>query len=83
MLTVRVSPGASRAGVVGSTGEALRVRVCSPPVDGRANEELCTVLADWLGVRTRQLQVLSGAASRTKRVRVDLPVNDLLVRLER
>jgi len=69
--------------VVGSTGEVLRVRVCSPPVDGRANEELCTVLADWLGVRERQLRVLSGAASRTKRVRVDLPVNDLLERLER
>lgn len=83
VLTVRVVPGASRSEVVGAVDAALRVRVCSPPVDGRANEEVCTVLAAWLGVRPRQVGVLSGATSRTKLVRVDLPVDALLQRVER
>jgi len=82
-MTVRVVPGASRPGVVGAEAAALRVRVCSPPVDGRANGELCTVLADWLGVRPRQVHVLSGVTSRTKQVKVDLPVDAVLKRLER
>ncbi len=48
-VAVRAVPGASRAKVVGLHGDELRIRVCSPPVDGRANVELCTVLADALG----------------------------------
>ncbi len=60
-MAVRAVPGASRANVVGLHGEELRIRVCSPPVDGRANEEVCEVLADALGLRTREVTVVAGS----------------------
>lgn len=83
VLTVRVVPGASRSGVVDVVHGALRVRVCSPPVDGRANDELCAVLADALGLRARQVVVVSGGQARNKRVRVELPADAVRSLLER
>ncbi|MCO5331096.1 MAG: DUF167 domain-containing protein [Ilumatobacteraceae bacterium] len=61
-----MQPGASRAGVVGLHGDELKVRVTSPPLDGRANSELCEVLAAVLGVRARDIRVDGGHSSRSK-----------------
>jgi len=72
VVAVRAVPGASRAALVGLHGEELRIRVCSPPVDGRANEELCEVLAAALGLRRRDVTVVSGHASRSKQLLVTL-----------
>lgn len=72
VVAVRIVPGSGRAGVVGRHGEELKVRVCSPPVDGRANEELCAVLADALGVKPRDVTVVGGQTSRSKQVSVAL-----------
>ncbi|MEY4174412.1 MAG: hypothetical protein RI900_1577 [Actinomycetota bacterium] len=83
VLTVRVVPGASRSGVLDVVNDAIRVRVCSPPVDGRANDELCGVLADALGLRPRQVVLVSGGQARTKRVRVELPADAVRSLLER
>jgi uncharacterized protein len=66
---------------MGMHGDELRVRVCSPPVDGRANEELCTVLAATLGLRTREVSVLSGHSARSKQLFVALSPDDVRVRL--
>jgi uncharacterized protein (TIGR00251 family) len=76
-----VVPGAGRAGVVGLHGEELRVRVASPPVDGRANDELCRLLADVLGLRPREVEVLAGATSRSKQVLVRCPVERVVAGL--
>ncbi len=70
-LTLRVQPGARRAGVVGELGEALKVRVTAPADGGKANAELLRWLADHLGVPPRNVTLLTGAHSRTKRIRVD------------
>jgi uncharacterized protein (TIGR00251 family) len=72
-LRVRVVTGAGRAGVVGPHGDELKVRVCSPPVEGRANDELCAVLADALGVHVRDVRIVGGATSRSKLLIVPLP----------
>lgn len=72
VLAVRLQPGASRAGLVGVQGDVLRVRVASPPVDGRANDELCAVLASALALRPRQVTVIGGHTARSKTVWVDL-----------
>ncbi|MGV3759299.1 MAG: DUF167 domain-containing protein [Actinomycetota bacterium] len=69
-LTIRVQPGARRSEVVGPHGDALRVRVASPPVDGKANAELVRFLADYLGVPARSVEVVRGHTSRTKVVHV-------------
>lgn len=81
-MAVRAVPGASRAKVVGLHGDELRIRVCSPPVDGRANVELCTVLADTLGVRTREVTVVAGHTARSKQLLVALPPDEVRRRLE-
>jgi len=80
-FVVRVQPGASRSGVVGEQAGVLRLRVCSPPVDGRANAEVVAVLAEVLGLRPRQIEVVSGQTSRTKTVWIALPPVELEPRL--
>ena len=75
LLAVRVQPGASRTGAVGPTGpagEELKVRLASPPVDGRANDELVRWVAKTLGVPRSAVELVRGATSRSKVVRVDL-----------
>jgi hypothetical protein len=69
-LTLHVQPGAKRTEVAGLHGDALKIRLAAPPVDGQANEALIAFLADAFGVPKRQVELLSGHASRSKRVRV-------------
>lgn len=69
-LTVRVVPGARRSEVADVAVAHLRVRVNAPAVEGKANAELCRFLADWCGVRTNAVDVVSGDRGRLKRVRV-------------
>jgi uncharacterized protein (TIGR00251 family) len=69
-LTIRVQPGARRSEVVGPHGDALRIRVAGPAVDGRANAELVRFLAGHLGVPARDVEIVRGHTSRTKVVRV-------------
>ncbi|MFM2078865.1 MAG: hypothetical protein RJA49_2755 [Actinomycetota bacterium] len=81
VVRVRAVPGASRAAVVGLHGDELRIRVCSPPIDGRANEELCAVLADALGLRAREVHVVAGHSARSKQLRVALDPSVVRARL--
>ena len=69
-FTVRVVPRASRSEIAGEHDGALRVRVAAPPVEGAANEELRRTLARALGVSARNVEIVGGQSSRTKRVRV-------------
>jgi uncharacterized protein len=71
VLRVRVQPGSGRPGVAGRYGDALKVRVTAPPVDGRATEAAAAVLAAALGVKPAQVTLLTGAASRSKRFRIE------------
>jgi uncharacterized protein (TIGR00251 family) len=69
-LTLRVVPRARRDEVAGQHGDALKVRLCAPAVEGAANRSLVTFLARVLGVRRRQVHIDSGYRSRRKRVHV-------------
>jgi uncharacterized protein len=71
LLRIHVQPRASRTEVVGLHGDAIKVRLAAPPVDGAANEELARFLARALGVPRRAVTITAGAGSRTKTVRVD------------
>jgi uncharacterized protein (TIGR00251 family) len=70
VLRVRVQPGAGRSSVTGRHGDALAIRVAAPPVDGRANSQCVELVADLLGVRKSQVELVSGERSRLKRLRV-------------
>ena len=83
-FAVRVQPRSSRAGIDGVHGDALRVRVNAPPVDGAANEAVVEVLAKALGVAKRAITIVSGAASRSKVIEVSgVSAADIRERLSR
>ncbi len=67
-FAVRVVPRASRNEIVGIHGDAIRIRLTAPPVEGRANEALIAFLAKRLGVRKSQVEIVAGATSRRKTI---------------
>jgi len=70
-LSLKAIPNAPRNEVVGWLGDALKVKVHAPALEGRANEELCEFLADALGLPRRAVTVLRGDKSRQKLVRLE------------
>ena len=70
VLRVHVQPGAGRSAVVGRHGDALKVRVAAPPVEGRANEATRALLVDALGLATADVELTGGELSRAKRFRL-------------
>ena len=84
VLRVHVQPGAGRSAVVGRHGTSLKVRVAPPPVDGRANVAAAALVATTLGVKERDVELVSGQRSRLKRFRVvGVDVDDVDARLRR
>ncbi|WP_029434106.1 DUF167 domain-containing protein [Blastococcus sp. URHD0036] len=69
-IALRVRPGAGRTAVGGAHDGALVVRVAAPAVDGRATEVALAAVASALGVRRREVALVTGATSRTKVVEV-------------
>ena len=67
VLHVHVQPRAGRTEVVGRHGDALRVRVAEPPVDGRATEAARRAVAQAMGLSRSRVEVVSGETSRLKR----------------
>jgi uncharacterized protein (TIGR00251 family) len=70
LIDVRVIPRAARAGIAGTRAGALLVRLNSPPVEGAANDELIDVLSKALRVARSAITIVSGARSRSKKVRI-------------
>lgn len=73
-LDLRIQPGARQNEVAGIMGERLRIRIKSPPVDGKANECLAEFLASQFNVPVSRVELAGGANSRNKRVVIDSPV---------
>lgn len=65
-LRLRVSPGASRAAVVGRHGDAWKLRVAAAPEHGRANEAVLQLLAEMLALPRRSVTLVSGHGARDK-----------------
>ena len=69
-FAVWVKPRSSRSRLIGVREGALHVALTAPPVEGKANEALVRFLADLLGVRQNQVEIVSGEHSRSKIVRI-------------
>jgi uncharacterized protein len=69
-LDVRVIPRAGRSEIAGVRDGAILVRLAAAPVDGAANAELVDLLARTLRVPKRDITIVSGERSRSKRVRI-------------
>jgi len=70
ILTLYIQPRASKNEVCGIQGNALKIRLTSPPVDGAANKCCCDFMVELFKVPRSGVQILSGKASRHKRVRI-------------
>ena len=76
LLALKAIPNAPRNEVVGWLGDALKVKVHAPALEGRANDELCEFLADRLQLPRRAVTLARGDKSRQKVIRIsglDLP----------
>ncbi|MBI1194835.1 MAG: YggU family protein [Gammaproteobacteria bacterium] len=72
-LHIRLQPRASKDEIVGWHGDALKVRITAPPVDGKANKHLLAYLAKRFKVPTAQVTLVSGQTGRDKRVCIQAP----------
>lgn len=70
-LAVKVVPGASRSGIAGWLGNALKVRVAAPPERGRANAAVEALVAGALGVPRSGVRVVTGGASPRKTLEIE------------
>lgn len=70
-LEIKAVPNADRSEVVGLLGDALKVKIQVPPVDGRANEVLFSFLAQKLALPKRAVHLLQGNSVRKKLVGID------------
>ena len=68
ILRVQVQPRASRDEVAGAHGDAIKIRVTSPPVEGAANTHLLAFLAKKLGIPRSRLELRAGSRSRLKSI---------------
>jgi uncharacterized protein (TIGR00251 family) len=81
-LPIKAIPNAPRSAVVGWLGDALKVKVHAPALEGRANDELCEFLADTLGLPRRAVTVAHGDKSRQKLLRIaGLTLDEVKARL--
>ena len=68
VVNARIIPRASKNQIQGVLGDALKIRLQAPPVDGKANDALVRFLADTLDLPARNISLLSGETARNKRV---------------
>ena len=80
-LTLHVQPGAKKTEVAGEHGDALKIRLAAPPVDGKANAALLAFIAERLGVSKSTVTLKSGQTSRRKVLEIDGAPADLVARL--
>lgn len=65
-LTLHIQPGAKKTEVAGLYGDALKIRLAAPPVDGKANAALIEFVAERLGLAKSAVSLKSGQTSRRK-----------------
>ncbi|MBW2031862.1 MAG: YggU family protein [Deltaproteobacteria bacterium] len=83
-IKIKVLPRASKSQILGMEEGVLKVKVTSPPVEGRANKDLIELLSKELRIPKKHIEILSGKGSRFKRVRFRaLSREDIRSRLNR
>ena len=80
-LTLHIQPGAKKTEVIGLHGDALKIRLAAPPVDGKANAALIAFVADRLGLSKSSVCLKSGQTSRRKVLELMAAPSDTVQRL--
>jgi hypothetical protein len=80
-LTVRVHPRAKRSAITGRFGDAWKLDLAAPPVDGKANDECVRFFAELARVPRSRITIMLGATSRTKVIEIEGVAQDQLIKL--
>ncbi len=72
LIDVRVQPKSSKNAIVGTHGGALKIKLNAPPVEGKANKALIQLIAKRLQCPKSAVEIISGQASRNKRLLVHI-----------
>ena len=70
-ILVKAVPGAKKDEIVGRLGDRLKVRVSAPPEGGKANAAICELIATALGIKARDVRIVSGQSRAEKTVEID------------
>ena len=70
-LTVKVHPRAKRSAIAGRLGDAWKLSLAAPPVDGKANDECVRFFAELAGVPRSRVRIVTGLTSRMKVVEIE------------
>lgn len=71
LLVLHIQPGAKKTEIAGPHGDALKIRLAAPPVDGKANAALIDFLAARLDIPKARITLVAGQSSRSKRVAIN------------
>ena len=86
-FSVRVQPRASKSELAGEYGDAIRIRLAAPPVDGAANEELVSFLSSIFAVARKSVRILAWETARSKLIEIEglteRAVSDVVSRMPR
>jgi uncharacterized protein (TIGR00251 family) len=83
LLWVKAVPGASRNQIAGPLGDRLKIRVSAPAEGGKANKAICALIADALGLKSRDVQIETGHSSADKTVRIhNASISHIVVALQ-
>ena len=77
ILNLRVIPRASRDAIQGVVGDALKIRIQAPPIEGKANAYLVKFLSKHWKIPRSSIEILSGATGRNKRLRINQPTVEM------
>ena len=73
ILYVQIQPKSSKDEVVGIMGENLKIKITAPPIDGKANAHLCSLIAKWFDVPKSHVSILKGETSKIKTLLIKQP----------
>jgi uncharacterized protein (TIGR00251 family) len=82
IFNIKVSPGSSKSAFSNIEAGILKIKLNSPPVDGKANEECVRLLSKALKVSKTSITILSGEKSKLKRIQVSGDVREIVSKLE-
>jgi len=75
LLDIRVQPRASSDGFAEELGDRIKLRLTSPPLDGKANKHLIALLAKTFKVAKNDISIISGETGRNKRIKIRRPAH--------
>lgn len=83
-INIYVQPGAKKSSFEGEFNNNIKIKIKSPPLDGKANDELISFISEKLGLAKKQVKLISGEKSRYKVIEIplDMRIEDLITRLQ-